>query len=341
MQFSNKRPFSALGTTESVNAKRVKYLSRQEESLMMELEISRDLLAEKRKAILDTHEKVRKREAEIMECGKQIRKIEAWKELSKLKSITIKLQTDQLVELERNAKGLPKEEVEKFTREIERLKNELAAEEEWKDEEIFDLEKRAELYTLERNCRLALHELNELKGRVQMGEHIEKEIESVNKKLRNLETVEEQYLQTKSKLKDAQQTTEEWQKTVLEFFGKGENLKTPMEAKIRFMVYQQQMLVKAASPHSFVAMEEKGKKYEIEMTKLQERIQKLTKALQQNTKTIEQERVKGKEAKKLQLKAECKVRALKKEVENLTKEQCMEDDIKGRAIATFFDTQLG
>jgi len=341
MQFQSKRPLAAIGMTESLNAKRVKYLSRQEESLMLELERTRDLLTEKTKAILDARDKIRLKDSEIKKCEEEIRKVEVWQDRCKFQSFTITSQEEKLKDLEDIAQGVFRDEEERFKSEIERLNKELAAEKARKDEVLSELEINVELSTLKRNYRLALHDLNELKERVWMGEPMEKKLESTNEKLKKLETVEELFRQTQSKLKDAQENTEEWRKTVLEFFGDKEGFKTPMEAKIRFVVHQQEMLVKAASPQSYAAMEEKGKKYEAEMNKLQGQIQELTKALQQNTKTLDQERTKGKEAKKLQLQAERKVRALQKQVDNLTNEQCMEDDVKGHAISTFFETQLG
>jgi len=299
---------------------------------MLELQGIREELTEKTKAILDMHESIRKKEEEIGECRKETTKLEVWQERTAIWTNIIDKQAKQIDDLKKHAKSLFTREAGRFGREIERLKKEIVAEKAKTLDDVSELEKNVQRSKLERNCRLALHDLSKLKERVWMGEHIKKELESTNMKLKRLETVEELYDQVQSKLEDIQQTMNDWRNSVQRFFGKEEELKTPVDAKLRFMVYQQEMLVEAASPESLLALEEKGKKDEAVMAKLQGRILELTKALQRNAKIVEQERAKVREATKLQQKAESKRKLLQKEVDKLTKVERMEDNLVGLVI---------
>jgi len=301
-----------------LNSKRAKYLREQEETLISELQETRQQLTQKTQAIFNTHESIRTRELEITECKKQIRKLEVWKEKDAIWTNMIKKQSKQLEELETYAKGLSKTLAERFAKESERLKKEISIEKEKTVKDMTNLEVNVERSKLERNCRLALHELSELKERVWMGEHIKREIDSTNVKLTRLEFVQKLYDQIESKLEDAQNTTQGWRNSVQSFFGIDRRLKTPLDAKLRFMAHQQEMLVKAASSESFLAFEEKGRKNDVEMTKLQAKIQELTKALKGNSKVVDEERAKCREANKLKLKSEQKIKALQRQIDSLT-----------------------
>jgi len=301
-----------------LNAKRAKYLREQEKTLISELQEIREQLTEKTQAILNTHESIRSRELEIKECKKQIRKLEVWKERDAIRTYMIKKQSKHLEELETHVKGLSKTSAERFAKESERLKKEISREKEKTVKDMTNLEINVERSKLERNCRLALNELSELKERVWMGDHIKKEINSANAKLTRLEFVEELHVQIQSKLEDAQKTEQAWRNSVQSFFGIDKDLKTPLEAKLRFMAHQQEKLIKAASAESLLALEEKGKENDVEMTKLQARIQELTKALQRNSKTVDKERAKCREANMLKLKSENKIKSLQREVDSLT-----------------------
>jgi len=294
--------------------------------LISELQEIREQLTEKTQAILNTHESIRTKELEIKERKKQIRKLEVWKERNPIWTNMIKKQSKHLEELETHAKGLAKTSAERFAKESERLKNEISREKEKTVEDMSDLEITMERSKLERNCRLALHELSQLKERVWMGDYIKKEIDSTNVKLTRLELVEELHVQIQSKLEDAQKTTQAWRNSVQSFFGIDENIKTPLDAKLRFMAQQQKMLIKAASAESFIALEEKGGKNDVEMTKLQARIQELTKTLQRNSKIVDKERAKCREANMLRLKSENKIKSLQKEVDSLSNVKSVEDN---------------